>query len=98
MELITDKLSTAFYATKSVKPFPLLETLNMVGFAYFHSVMNYGLILCRNPSHTNIFKKQKNITRILTGCSSRDLCRDLFKTLKILPLQSQCILTSLICG
>jgi hypothetical protein len=59
--------------------------------------MNYGLIFWENSSHSaNIFKIQKNIIRIIIGCGSKDLCRDLCKNLKILPLQSQYILSLLL--
>jgi len=52
--------------------------------------MNYGLIFWGGSSYSaNIFKIQKNITRIITQCRIRDSCKDLFKNLKILPLQSQ---------
>jgi len=76
------------------------ETLQMINYAYFHSIMNYGLIFWGKSSHdAKILKIHKNIIRIITGCRSRDLCRYLFINLKVLPLQSQYILlTSLICG
>ena len=45
-------------------------------------------------SHSaNIFKIQKNIIRIITGCRSIDSCRGMFKNLKILCLQSQYVLS-----
>jgi hypothetical protein len=60
--------------------------------------MNYGLIFWGNSSQSaKIFKIQKkNIIRSITGCRSRDTSRDLFKNLKILPLQSQYILSLLL--
>jgi hypothetical protein len=45
IEQIIPKLSSACYAMRSVKPFMLQETLKMVYYAYFHSIVNYGLIL-----------------------------------------------------
>jgi hypothetical protein len=91
------KLSAACYAMRSVKPHISLESLNMVYYAYFHSIMSYGLTFWGNSSHSsNIFKIPKTIIRIITGCSSRDSCRNLFKKLKILPLQSQHILSILL--
>ena len=39
------------------------------------------------------FLKYKYIVRIVTGCRSRDSCRDLFKNLKIPPLPAQYILS-----
>jgi hypothetical protein len=53
--------------------------------------------MLRNSSHSvKIFKIQKNIIIIITGCGSKDSCGALFKNLKILPLQSQYILSLLI--
>ena len=39
-EQITHKLSAACYAVRSVQPLMLQETLKMVYYAYFHSIMN----------------------------------------------------------
>jgi hypothetical protein len=73
------------------------ETLKMVYYAYFHSTVNYGLTFWGNSSHSvKIFKIRKNIIGIITGCRSRDSYRALFKNLKILPLQSQYILSLLL--
>jgi hypothetical protein len=68
----------------------------MVYYSYFHSIMTYGLIFWGNSSNSaKMFKTQKNIIRIITECKIRDSCRDLFKNLKIVPLQSQYILSLL---
>jgi len=76
------------------------ETLKMIYYAYFHSIMIYGLTFWGKFSHeAKILKIHKNIIRIITGCRSRDLCRYLFINLKVLPLQSHYVLIiSLICG
>jgi len=69
----------------------------MVYFSYFHSLLTYGITFCGNSSHSNtIFKLQKRVIRIITGIRKRDSCREHFRTLKILPLQSQCILSLLL--
>jgi len=43
-----------------------------------------------------IFRLQKRVTRIITGKRNRDSCREYFRTFKILPLQSQYILSLLL--
>ena len=97
IENVTQKLSAACCAVRSVKPFLLQETLKMVYYAYFHSIMNCGSIFWGNCSHSaKNFKIQKNIIRMITGCRSRDSCRDLFMNLKIVSLQSQYILSLLL--
>ena len=79
---------------RPVKTFVSQETLKMFYYAYFHSIMNYGLIFWGNSSHSaNFFKIQQKIIRIITRCRSRDSCRDLSKNKKILPFQLQRILT-----
>jgi hypothetical protein len=87
------ELSADCYTVRSVKSFIPQETLMVVYYVCFHSVINYGLIFWEKfPHSANIFNMQKNIIRITTGCRRKDSCRDLFKDLKILPLQSQYIL------
>ena len=69
-----------------------LKSLKMVYYACFNSIMSYGLIFWSNSSHSsNIFKIQKTIMQN-AGCRRRNSCRDLFKKLKILPMQSQYIM------
>jgi hypothetical protein len=55
--------------------------------------MTYGLLFWGNSHHSNIiFRPQKIIIRIIVGIRGREN----FKNLKILPLQSQFILSLLI--
>ena len=66
----------------------------MIYNAYVHSIITYGLIFWGNSSHSiSIFKIQKRIIRIITQSHHRASCRDLSKSLNILPLQSQYILS-----
>ena len=48
-ECIKSKLSSACYAMRSVKPYVTINTLKMIYYSYFHSVMTYGLLFWRNP-------------------------------------------------
>ena len=65
--------------------------------SYFHSIMTYGIIFWGNSRHSNvIFRLHKRVIRIITGIRNRDSCREHFRTLKILPLQSQYILSLLL--
>ena len=58
--------------------------------------MTYGLIFWGNSHHSNIiFRLQKRIIRIIVGIRGRVSCREYFKNLKLLPLQSQYILSLL---
>jgi len=87
---IIPKLSSANSALTVVEPFLSLDSLKMVYYFYFHSIMTYGLIFWGNSHHSNIiFRLQKRIIRIIVGIRGRESCRDHFKNLKILLLQSQ---------
>jgi len=66
----------------------------MIYFAYFHAVMEYVFIFWGDSVESKrIFQKQKRIARIMTGSTSRILCRTLFKKLQILTLTPQYILS-----
>jgi len=67
------KLSSACYSIRSVKPYVTINTLKMIYYPYFHSVMTYGLLFWGNsPDTIKIFRLQKRIIRIMMGCRSRD--------------------------
>jgi hypothetical protein len=84
------KLNKSCYAIRSIEPFLSLKTIRMVHFSYIHSLLTYGIIFWGNSSHVkSVFKIQKRIIRIMTNSNSKDSCRELFKLLNILPLQSQ---------
>jgi hypothetical protein len=75
----------------------LQETVRMIYFSYFHSVMTYGIIYWGNyPRSIHIFRLQKMVIRIITNSRSRISYRELFKNLKILSLQSQHIFSLLL--
>jgi hypothetical protein len=97
LDHLTTKLIRACYAIRTIKPFMSVNTLIMVYHAYFHSLMSYGLIFWGNSSYSiNIFRLQKKAIRIITGIGIRDSCRNYLKKLKILPLQSQYLLSTLL--
>ena len=97
IESIKYKLSSACYVMRLVKPYVTANTLKVIYYSYFHSIMTYGLIFWGNyPDSMKIFRLQKKIIRIKMGCRSRDSCRKLFLNLEILPLPSQYILSLLL--
>jgi hypothetical protein len=64
----------------------------MVYFAYFHSVIIYGIIFWGNSTDADrVFMLQKRIVRIVAGVGSRSSCRSLFMKLYILPVPCQYI-------
>jgi hypothetical protein len=86
---ILPKLSSACFAMKSVKPFVSQQIMQIIYYSHFHSIMSYGLIFWGYSTISmRVFRVQKRIIRIMTGSKSRDSCRKLFTSLKILPLPS----------
>jgi hypothetical protein len=85
-------MSSACYAIRVITPFMSETTLRMIYYSYVHSIMVYGIIFWGNlPLNNVIFKAQKRIIRTMTNSSNSASCRQLFKRLGILPLQSQYI-------
>ena len=71
-----------------------MNTLKMIYFAYFHSIINYGIIFWGNSTECKkIFLAQKKIIRIMTGSRPRTSCKPLFHSLGILTVLSQYILS-----
>ena len=65
-----------------------------VHFSYAHSIVSYGIIFWGNSSYSeDIFKIQK---RIIMNSSRNASCRQLFKDLNILPIQSQYVYSILL--
>jgi len=73
------------------------NTLKSVYYPYFHSLISYRIIYWGNSSNNlHVFRLQKKAIRIITGSRPTDSCRGLFKKLRILPLQTQYILSLLL--
>jgi hypothetical protein len=91
----TSKLNC--YTIRTIKPFIIFNVLRTVYFYYFHSVMSYGIInWSKSHLSVNIFKIQKRIIRIIINKGKRDYPQQLFQTLQILTVSSQCIFSLLV--
>jgi len=94
IEYIILKLSSACYTMSGIKPFMSLNALKTIYYSYFDTIISYGLPFWGNQLHRlKIFRMQKRIIRITTGCNSMVSCRNLFRRLEILPPVSQYILS-----
>jgi hypothetical protein len=94
LDKLSSKLSSAAFTLRTLKPLLTLSNLKVIYHSYVHSIIWYGLIFGGNSSYSNIiFKIQKRIIRITTHSNNRTSCWELFKRLKILPIQSQYILS-----
>jgi IS1 family transposase len=68
--------------------------LCVISGSYFHSIIQYGIILGGNSSNSRkIFTLQKKIIRIMVVAHPRTPCRNLFKKLDILPVPCQYIVS-----
>jgi hypothetical protein len=96
IEQLINKLSTACYVIRSVKPCINTNAIITIYHSLFHAVMTYGIIFWGNSSHsTLVFRMQKKTIIIIMGCGNRESCRNLFEELNNLPFMSQCILSFL---
>ena len=93
---ITPKLSSACFAIRSLQQFLNSSILKTIYFAYFHSIMSYGIIFWGNSADSkNIFLLQKRAIRIIVGAKVRESCRLFFKKLEILTLTNQYIYSTI---
>jgi hypothetical protein len=73
-------LSRASYAVRPLSHVSNIDPLKLIYFAYFHSLMKYGIIFWGNSSDSKkVFILQKKIVRIIVDTKSQTPCRDLFK-------------------
>jgi len=64
----------------------------MMYFAYFHSLLEYGIAFWGNSTESfKVFKLQKRGIRLMNGSNVRTSCRPLFPMLGIMTLPSQYI-------
>ena len=71
--------------------------LKMIYHSLFHSNLGCQIIFWGNSSQSvTIFKIHEKVIRVLVGCWNRNLCRNFFKKLSIIPLKSQNVLSLLI--
>jgi hypothetical protein len=86
------KLSGACHAVRSMFHISNINTHKSIYFAYFHSIIQYGMIFRGKSSNSKkTFTLQKKIIRIMVGAHPRTPCRNIFKKLEILPVSCQYI-------
>jgi hypothetical protein len=96
IEYIISKLSSACFSMRTVTPLLKVDTLKLVYFAYFHSIISYGIIFWGNLTDSKrVFIIQKKVIRIMAGVKRRISCRELFKKFNILRVASEFLLSLL---
>ena len=87
-------MRSACFVIRTVRPFLSQESLKMVYYSYFHSIMMYGIIFWGNSYYSmNTFRLQKKTIRIIMRIRNRYSHREYFRKLQILSLESQYILS-----
>ena len=83
IEQMVFKLSGACYAVRSVVHISNINILKSIYYAYFHSVIKYGIIFGGNISNSGKnFSLQKKIIRIMASAQPRTSCRSIFKQIQ----------------
>jgi len=86
------KLSAACFLIKAMIPSKNIDSLKVVYFFHFHSVVSYGKIFWGNQHDiNNTFIFQKRILRIMLRMGYRSSCRAWFEQLEILTVSCLCI-------
>jgi len=58
IEAIVPKLSAATFAMRVVQSFLSLDSLKLIYYSYFHSILTYGIIFWGNTNYSNAIIKK----------------------------------------
>ncbi|PNF39304.1 hypothetical protein B7P43_G16557 [Cryptotermes secundus] len=88
-QTLASKLCKICFGLRIVKKVSGLETVLALYYAYFQSLLSYGLIFWGNSANAKlIFKIQKRAIRTIMQIQKTTSCKQYFKLLHILPLPS----------
>ena len=80
-------LNKNYYIIHSLKNVTSINTLRIIYFANFHSHLRYGVLFWGGDSQSaEVFKLQKKVVRSICNVKRKTSCRELFRTLNILPV------------
>jgi len=92
IDKLLPKLSSACFVIRSMLSHCNTTIIKTIYFAYFHSILEYGIAFWGNFTESvKVFKLQKRVIRLMTGYNVRASCRPLFPRLGIMTLSSQYI-------
>jgi hypothetical protein len=81
-----------FYHEKTILYTKTLEKLSVIHFAHFHTLTKHGIVFWGTSTTMHkVFLLQKGIVRIMLGIGPKSSCRNWFKKLDILMVQSSYI-------
>jgi hypothetical protein len=76
IESFKGKLNKACYIIRKSKQYLSITALKMVYYAFFHSIITYGLIFLGNTTNSaQVFKLQKRVVKIMVGAANRNSCK-----------------------
>lgn len=97
LEELTKRLCSACYAIKKIKELGGEKAARDVYFAYFHSLMTYGIVFWGTAAGSNrVFILQKRAVRYILGIRQLESCRNRFRELSILTMTGEFIYQNLI--
>jgi hypothetical protein len=84
---VSNILNKNYYVIQSFKTVTSIITLRSIYFANFHSHLRYGILFWGGDSQsTKVFQLQKKVVRLICNVKRKTSCRELFRTLIILPV------------
>jgi len=92
IDKLLPRLGSACFAIRSVSCYCDITTIRMIYFAYFHSLLQYGIAFWWNSTErVTVFKLKERAIRLMTGSNVRTSCRPLFPMLGIMTVPCQYI-------
>lgn len=83
------KLNTAFCTIRTLIHTLTQDSLIMIYFAYFHSVLNYGITFSGRSRYSNkILILRIMVLKTITGLGNKDSCHEVVRDLHTLNLPS----------
>jgi hypothetical protein len=87
VSILSKKLSTVCFIMRRLYHVLTIDSLKLIYFAHFQSIVKYGIIFWGTSSNLkHIFLLQKRVLRIMLGLACRSSCRTWFKKLDILTV------------
>jgi len=84
---VCNTLDKNYYVIYSHLNITSINTLRSIQFANFHLHLKYGILSWGGDSQsTKVFKLQKKVVRLIRNVKRKTSCRELFRTLNILPV------------
>lgn len=83
------RLASICFVLRRLRSCLVLSVLRSYYFAHFHSVLSYGLIAWGSCGNSiRVFRLQKRALRVMVGMGTRESCRELFRSMRIMTLPS----------